>query len=48
MSFVIREGLTPECASIGKLLADVYPTLEGFPTTEQQPLYYKMLENIGE
>ena len=43
----IREILPEECEELGKLLVEVYSQLEGFPGLDDQPSYYKMLENIG-
>lgn len=46
-SFTIREAINEEYASIGELMVEVYSSLEGFPTPEEQPRYYKLLANIG-
>ncbi len=33
---------------VGELMVDVYASLEGFPSPEEQPEYYHVLANIGE
>ncbi len=33
---------------VGQLMVDVYASLEGFATPEEQPAYYEMLANIGD
>ncbi|MEH6576797.1 MAG: GNAT family N-acetyltransferase [Amphritea sp.] len=43
----IREIVPEECAALGTLLVDAYSQMEGFPSKEEQPGYYQMLENIG-
>ena len=44
----IREILPDECEALGQLMVAVYSQLEGFPTPEAQPDYYRMLANIGQ
>lgn len=43
----IRDILPHEHSALGKLMVDVYSTLEGFPSPRDQPQYYEMLANIG-
>ena len=43
----IRDILKTEYQTLGKLMIDVYSTLDGFPGPDEQPAYYKMLANIG-
>lgn len=47
-NYTIRNAKPPEFESIGKLMVQVYSTLDGFPNEDEQPQYYKMLANIGE
>ncbi|MDZ4710237.1 MAG: GNAT family N-acetyltransferase [Saprospiraceae bacterium] len=44
----IRNAKPDEYNAIGKLMVRVYSLLEGFPSPEEQPEYYKMLANIGD
>ena len=44
----IRGILPDECEALGQLMVTVYSQLEGFPTPEAQPDYYRMLANIGQ
>jgi GNAT superfamily N-acetyltransferase len=44
----VRNAKHYEFSELGKLMVQVYSQLEGFPTTTEQPIYYKMLANIGE
>lgn len=46
--YSIRNAKPSEFEEIGKLLIRVYSQLEGFPSEEKQPNYYKMLANIGD
>jgi ribosomal protein S18 acetylase RimI-like enzyme len=46
--FSVRKARKEEFPAIGQLMADVYSRLEGFPTPDEQPGYYKMLLNVGE
>ncbi len=44
----IRNANPSEFQEIGNLMVKVYSQLEGFPKESEQPLYYKMLLNIGD
>lgn len=44
----IRDVRPDECDALGRLLIDVYSSLEGFPTPAQQPQYYQLFANIGD
>lgn len=46
MNITIRDIRAEEGAVLGQLLVEVYATLPGFPSPEQQPRYYEMLRNI--
>lgn len=43
----IREILPDEYGALGQLMVEVYSSLEGFPSPEEQPAYYEKLANIG-
>ncbi len=43
----VRDGTPPELAQFGRLLVRVYAALPGFPSVEEQPGYYAMLENVA-
>lgn len=45
--FNIRNAEKDEFEAIGTLMVDVYSNLDGFPKKEEQPTYYKMLQNVG-
>jgi GNAT superfamily N-acetyltransferase len=45
--YKVREATPDEFQEIGKLMVNVYSQLEGFPSKDEQPDYYKMLANIG-
>ncbi len=45
--YIVRDTTRNEFSEIGELMVDVYSQLEGFPTKDEQPKYYKMLANIG-
>ncbi|PKV51649.1 acetyltransferase (GNAT) family protein [Aquimarina sp. MAR_2010_214] len=45
--YIIKEATPKEFAKIGELMVTVYSQLEGFPSKQEQPDYYKMLANIG-
>ena len=45
--YIVRDATLNEFPEIGKLMVNVYSQLEGFPTKNEQPNYYKMLANIG-
>jgi len=44
---MIRDIRPEEFAVLGRLLVDVYSTLEGFPSPTDQPRYYEMLTDVG-
>ncbi len=46
-SFTIRNARESEFKKIGKLMVEVYSSLEGFPKPSEQPAYYDTLANIG-
>ncbi|GJM32710.1 MAG: hypothetical protein DHS20C18_17110 [Saprospiraceae bacterium] len=46
--YTIREAGPGEFPEIGELMVHVYSQLQGFPTQDEQPDYYKMLSNIGQ
>jgi len=43
----IRDIRKDEFATLGRLMADVYSNLAGFPSPDEQPGYYDMLRSIG-
>ncbi len=43
----IRDLRPEESDALGRLLVEVYSSLDGFPTPAEQPQYYEMLANIG-
>jgi GNAT superfamily N-acetyltransferase len=43
----IREIRRDEYEALGQLMINVYSTLDGFPSPDEQPGYYEMLANIG-
>ena len=45
--YIVRDATLSEFPEIGELMVNVYSQLEGFPTKNEQPNYYKMLANIG-
>lgn len=47
-SFIVRNALPDEYSEIGQLMVDVYSQLDGFPKEADQPIYYKMLRNVGD
>ncbi|MTI22057.1 GNAT family N-acetyltransferase [Fulvivirga sp. RKSG066] len=47
-SYTVRDAKPTEFEQIGELMVKVYSQLDGFPTAEEQPDYYKMLAEIGE
>ena len=47
-SFTIRNARPDEYSDIGKLMVDAYSNLDGFPKEASQPMYYKMLRNVGD
>ena len=46
--YEIRNARPEEFKIIGQLMVQVYSDLEGFPKESEQPMYYKMLENVGD
>ncbi len=44
----IRNAQKHEFVPLGQLMIEVYSQLNGFPSREQQPAYYKLLANIGD
>lgn len=44
----IEKAKSKDFKSIGKLMAQVYSRLDGFPKPEEQPEYYKLLLNVGD
>ena len=47
-TIAIRDIKDAERTALGDLMVAVYSSLEGFPTPEEQPDYYEMLQNIGQ
>jgi GNAT superfamily N-acetyltransferase len=45
--YVIREATPNEFSAIGELMVKVYSQLDGFPSKNELPDYYKMLSKIG-
>ncbi|HEU4663276.1 MAG TPA: ACT domain-containing protein [Dokdonella sp.] len=45
---LIRDLADDEAAELGRLLVEVYSSLDGFPGPHEQPAYYDMLARIGE
>ena len=45
---VVRNARAQEFLHIGQLMVSVYSQLDGFPKEADQPLYYKMLANVGD
>jgi ribosomal protein S18 acetylase RimI-like enzyme len=43
----IRDARPDEFDALGRLLVEVYSTLDGFPTPAEQPHYYELLANVG-
>jgi len=46
-NLTIRDLRPEESEALGRLMVDVYSTLEGFPSPAEQPGYYRMLADIG-
>lgn len=46
-TLTIRDLRPSEFGALGKLMVQVYSSLEGFPTPQEQPDYYELLANIG-
>lgn len=45
---IIRDIQPEEFEALGNIMVDVYSRLGGFPSPEEQPKYYEMLQNIGQ
>jgi len=43
----VRRAKSDEYEQLGKLMIEVYSSLNDFPTQDEQPDYYMMLANIG-
>jgi Acetyltransferases len=46
-TLTIRDLRPAEFDTLGELMVEVYSSLEGFPTPQEQPHYYELLANIG-
>jgi GNAT superfamily N-acetyltransferase len=46
-ALIIRDIRLIEFDALGRLMVEVYSSLEGFPTPAEQPHYYDLLANIG-
>ena len=46
--YIVRNARPFEFEEIGKLMVDVYSSLDGFPKPHEQPDYYRLLANVGE
>jgi GNAT superfamily N-acetyltransferase len=44
----VREIRLDEWAVLGRLLVDVYSSLDGFPKPVEEPEYYEQLANVGQ
>lgn len=44
----IHSLTSKESVALGQLMVEVYSNLEGFPSPQEQPEYYRMLEKVGE
>ena len=47
MRLELRDIKADEFDELGSIMVDVYRNLKGFPTPDEQPEYYQMLQNIG-
>ncbi len=47
MGIEIKSAVKDDYKEIGMLMVQVYSNLQGFPSPEEQPTYYKMLKNIA-
>ena len=47
LPLTIRDLHLGEFEALGRLMVEVYSSLEGFPTPEEQPHYYELLARIG-
>lgn len=48
LSVAVRDLHPDESRALGQLMVDVYRSLPGFPSPDEQPRYYEMLANIGD
>jgi GNAT superfamily N-acetyltransferase len=46
--YIVRNAMPGEFSAIGDLMVQVYSQLDGFPKENEQPVYYKMLANVGD
>ena len=46
--YEVRIARPEEFKAVGQLMVAVYSQLDGFPKPNEQPNYYKLLENVGE
>lgn len=46
--YQVRNAKPAEFKLIGQLMVQVYSQLDGFPKENEQPNYYKILENVGD
>lgn len=46
-ALTIRDLRPNESDALGRPMVEVYSSLEGFPTFEEQPRYYELLAHIG-
>jgi GNAT superfamily N-acetyltransferase len=44
----VRDARPDEFGALGRLLVEVYSSLDGFPSPTQQPHYYDLLANVGD
>lgn len=47
-NYELRNAKPEEFKVVGQLMVQVYSQLDGFPKPTEQPMYYKMLESVGE
>jgi GNAT superfamily N-acetyltransferase len=45
-AYVVRDARPEALEALGRLMVDVYSSLEGFPGPAEQPRYYEMLAHI--
>lgn len=48
VTYSIRNAQPDEFAAIGEMMVQAYSQLEGFLKESDQPMYYKMLRNVGD
>lgn len=46
--YTIRNAKPEEFEIVGNLMVSVYSKLDGFPSQEDQPAYYTVLQNVGQ